>query len=202
MADFTIRPAISSDGAFLGDMVVEAANWRAGATRPKPTVFADPIYRGYLVRLAATRGCRVRRRRRRGQADRRRLVPALRGRHAGARIRRGRGPRADHRRASALACAGRRPLAHAGAHGCRARGGIRAHHAERGARQLRAHPLPIRGLRGRRAPAPDATPWCACSAERAAAPPRGIRRLAQPSPRGSPIADTRRVLSASVARRP
>lgn len=48
MADFTIRPAISSDGAFLGDMVVEAANWRAGATRPKPTVFADPIYRAYL----------------------------------------------------------------------------------------------------------------------------------------------------------
>jgi GNAT superfamily N-acetyltransferase len=49
MADFTIRPATSSDGAFLGDMVVEAANWRTGATsRPKPTVFADPIYRGYL----------------------------------------------------------------------------------------------------------------------------------------------------------
>ena len=49
MADYSIRPAISSDGAFLGDMVVEAANWRAGATRPKPTVFADPIYRAYLA---------------------------------------------------------------------------------------------------------------------------------------------------------
>ncbi len=34
MADYTIRPAIPSDGAFLADMVVEAANWRAGATRP------------------------------------------------------------------------------------------------------------------------------------------------------------------------
>ena len=49
MADYSIRPAISSDGAFLADMVVEAANWRAGATRPKPTVFADPIYRGYIA---------------------------------------------------------------------------------------------------------------------------------------------------------
>ena len=49
MADYSIRPAIPSDGAFLGDMVVEAANWRAEATRPKPTVFADPVYRGYLA---------------------------------------------------------------------------------------------------------------------------------------------------------
>ncbi|MDR6904365.1 GNAT superfamily N-acetyltransferase [Agromyces sp. 3263] len=49
MADYTIRPAIPSDGAFLADMVVEAANWRAGATRPKPTVFADPVSRGYIA---------------------------------------------------------------------------------------------------------------------------------------------------------
>jgi GNAT superfamily N-acetyltransferase len=49
MAGYTIRPATSSDGAFLADMVVEAANWRSGATRPKPTVFADPVSRGYIA---------------------------------------------------------------------------------------------------------------------------------------------------------
>jgi GNAT superfamily N-acetyltransferase len=49
MADFTIRPAIPSDGAFLADMVVEAANWRAGHTRPRPTVLGDPVYRGYIA---------------------------------------------------------------------------------------------------------------------------------------------------------
>jgi GNAT superfamily N-acetyltransferase len=49
MADFAIRPAISSDGVFLADMVVEAANWRAGATRPRPMVLADPVHRGYIA---------------------------------------------------------------------------------------------------------------------------------------------------------
>ena len=49
MADFVIRPAIPSDGAFLADMVVEAANWRAGATRPRPMVLADPVHRGYIA---------------------------------------------------------------------------------------------------------------------------------------------------------
>lgn len=49
MADFTVRPAIPSDGAFLADMVVEAANWRDGVTRPRPTVLADPGYRGYIA---------------------------------------------------------------------------------------------------------------------------------------------------------
>jgi GNAT superfamily N-acetyltransferase len=49
MADFTVRPAIPSDGTFLADMVVEAANWRAGFTRPRPTVLGDPIYRGYIA---------------------------------------------------------------------------------------------------------------------------------------------------------
>ena len=52
MADFTIRPAISSDGAFLGDMVVEAANWRAGATRPQ----ADGVRRPDLPRLPRPAG--------------------------------------------------------------------------------------------------------------------------------------------------
>ncbi|MGW9181786.1 N-acetyltransferase family protein [Agromyces sp. NPDC055661] len=49
MADFTVRPAIPGDGAFLADMVVEAANWRAGITRPRPVVLADPAYRGYIA---------------------------------------------------------------------------------------------------------------------------------------------------------
>lgn len=49
MADFTVRPAIPSDGTFLANMVVEAANWRAGFTRPRPTVLADPVYRGYIA---------------------------------------------------------------------------------------------------------------------------------------------------------
>lgn len=49
MAEVTIRPALPSDGAFLADMVVEAANWRAGVTRPRPTVLADPAYRGYIA---------------------------------------------------------------------------------------------------------------------------------------------------------
>jgi GNAT superfamily N-acetyltransferase len=49
MADFAVRPAIPSDGTFLADMVVEAANWRAGFTRPRPTVLGDPVYRGYIA---------------------------------------------------------------------------------------------------------------------------------------------------------
>lgn len=49
MADFSVRPAIAGDGAFLADMVVEAANWRAGVTRPRPVVIADPAYRGYIA---------------------------------------------------------------------------------------------------------------------------------------------------------
>jgi GNAT superfamily N-acetyltransferase len=48
MADFTIRPALPADGAFLADMVVEAANWRAGATRPRPTVLTDPVHSSYI----------------------------------------------------------------------------------------------------------------------------------------------------------
>ncbi|GAA1747441.1 GNAT family N-acetyltransferase [Agromyces humatus] len=49
MADFLIRPAIPGDGAFLADMVVEAANWRQGAHRPKPVVLADPVSRAYIA---------------------------------------------------------------------------------------------------------------------------------------------------------
>ncbi|WP_127793149.1 GNAT family N-acetyltransferase [Agromyces sp. LHK192] len=49
MADFTIRPAVLGDGSFLADMVVEAANWRAGATRPRPAILSDPVYRNYIA---------------------------------------------------------------------------------------------------------------------------------------------------------
>ncbi|HEY9366642.1 MAG TPA: GNAT family N-acetyltransferase [Agromyces sp.] len=49
MAAFTVRPAIPDDGSFLADMVVEAANWRSGGIRPRPTVLADPASRGYIA---------------------------------------------------------------------------------------------------------------------------------------------------------
>jgi GNAT superfamily N-acetyltransferase len=49
MAEFTIRPAGMGDGSFLADMVVAAANWRTDATRPRPAVLTDPIYRNYIA---------------------------------------------------------------------------------------------------------------------------------------------------------
>ena len=48
-ARFRIRPAVQADGAFLADMVVEAANWRAGAARPRHQILDDPGYSRYLV---------------------------------------------------------------------------------------------------------------------------------------------------------
>ncbi|MCP2369248.1 GNAT superfamily N-acetyltransferase [Agromyces flavus] len=49
MADFSIRPAHPADGGFLADMVVEAANWRAGSTRPRPAILADARHGGYVA---------------------------------------------------------------------------------------------------------------------------------------------------------
>lgn len=49
MAAFSVRPALPNDGSFLADMVVEAANWRSGGIRPRPTVLSDPVYRGYVA---------------------------------------------------------------------------------------------------------------------------------------------------------
>lgn len=49
MADYTIRPAVPADGGFLADMVVEAANWRAGATRPRPAILADARHGSYVA---------------------------------------------------------------------------------------------------------------------------------------------------------
>ena len=49
MADHSIRPAVPADGGFLADMVVEAANWRAGATRPRPAILADARQGAYVA---------------------------------------------------------------------------------------------------------------------------------------------------------
>ena len=48
-ASFRIRPATQADGAFLGDMVVEAANWREGGARPRHEVIAHPDHHRYLA---------------------------------------------------------------------------------------------------------------------------------------------------------
>lgn len=49
MTTYSLRPAAPADGAFLADMVVEAANWRQGAARPRHDVLADPVSRGYVA---------------------------------------------------------------------------------------------------------------------------------------------------------
>ena len=48
MAPFSVRPAGQADGAFLGDMVVEAVNWRPGAARPKHQVLSAPEHSRYV----------------------------------------------------------------------------------------------------------------------------------------------------------
>lgn len=45
---FSIRPATQSDGSFLGDMVVEAANWRGGAPRARHEILTSPVHRRYI----------------------------------------------------------------------------------------------------------------------------------------------------------
>jgi len=46
---FRIRAAAQPDGAFLGDMVVEAANWRQGGSSPKHQVMSHPDHSRYVV---------------------------------------------------------------------------------------------------------------------------------------------------------
>ncbi|WP_345802116.1 GNAT family N-acetyltransferase [Microbacterium sp. AZCO] len=46
---FEIRPARQADGAFLGDMVVEAANWRSGGARPRHQVLTSPEHSRYVA---------------------------------------------------------------------------------------------------------------------------------------------------------
>ena len=47
-ASFRLRPAVQADGAFLGDMIVEAANWRQGGLRPKHEVMTNPDHNRYI----------------------------------------------------------------------------------------------------------------------------------------------------------
>jgi len=46
---FRVRAAAQADGAFLGDMVVEAANWRQGGARPRHEVMAGTEHSRYLA---------------------------------------------------------------------------------------------------------------------------------------------------------
>ena len=46
---YRIRPAGQGDGAFLADMVVEAANLRGGAARPRHEIISDPAHGRYIT---------------------------------------------------------------------------------------------------------------------------------------------------------
>ena len=48
-AAFRVREATQADGTFLGDMVVEAANWRPGAARPKHQLITDSDHSRYVT---------------------------------------------------------------------------------------------------------------------------------------------------------
>ncbi|WP_298743678.1 GNAT family N-acetyltransferase [uncultured Microbacterium sp.] len=47
-ASFRVRPATQADGAFLADMIVEAANWRQGGARPRHDIIAHPDHSRYV----------------------------------------------------------------------------------------------------------------------------------------------------------
>ncbi|CAN7234796.1 GNAT family N-acetyltransferase [Microbacterium sp. LjRoot45] len=47
-AVFRVRSAVQGDGAFLADMVVEAANWRSEGARPRHEVLSQPDHARYL----------------------------------------------------------------------------------------------------------------------------------------------------------
>ncbi|GEP48194.1 GNAT family N-acetyltransferase [Microbacterium saccharophilum] len=46
---FRTRPAVQADGAFLADMVVEAANWRQGGLRPRHEILTHPDHSRYIA---------------------------------------------------------------------------------------------------------------------------------------------------------
>ncbi|MBD3943685.1 GNAT family N-acetyltransferase [Microbacterium sp. NEAU-LLC] len=48
-SSFRIRPAVAADGSFLGDMVVEAANWRQGGARPRHEILGGDDHRRYVA---------------------------------------------------------------------------------------------------------------------------------------------------------
>ena len=47
-SSFRIRQAVPADGSFLGDMVVEATNWRPGAARPRHEIIGGADHRRYV----------------------------------------------------------------------------------------------------------------------------------------------------------
>lgn len=47
-ASFRVRPATQADGAFLADMIVEAANWRQDGARPRHDIIAHPDHSRYV----------------------------------------------------------------------------------------------------------------------------------------------------------
>ena len=49
MAGFSIREAQGADARFLGDMLVEAANWDAASTRPRIAILEDPTVTRYIA---------------------------------------------------------------------------------------------------------------------------------------------------------
>ena len=53
---FRIRAAVQADGGFLGDMVVEAANWRGGGARPRHEVISSAEHSRYLTAMMAEQG--------------------------------------------------------------------------------------------------------------------------------------------------
>lgn len=46
---FRIREAEQADGPFLGEMLVEAATWRSGTTRPRHEVLSSPEHGRYVA---------------------------------------------------------------------------------------------------------------------------------------------------------
>ncbi|MCW3494032.1 GNAT family N-acetyltransferase [Microbacterium sp. SSM24] len=46
---FSVRAATQADGAFLGDMVVEAANWRPGGGQPKHQLITGSDHSRYVA---------------------------------------------------------------------------------------------------------------------------------------------------------
>lgn len=49
MGGFEIRAAISADARFLGDMLVEAANWSVSRARPRVAILDDPGVSRYIA---------------------------------------------------------------------------------------------------------------------------------------------------------
>ena len=148
MASFRIRPATQADGAFLGDMVVEAANWRQGGALPQAPGDDERRAQPLRRRMDAAGRCRASSR------------STTHGEPIGAAWYRML-PRSDPGfgyvgTGVPELIIGVRPIWRAHGVGrallqalvrARARGGLRADQPERRARQLRRDALPQRGFR-------------------------------------------------------